>query len=276
MADRTELDDYILGYSTSGQGTELIGLLKKYNIDKDTINDLPKDSNNATILHSSCKWGAWGLVVELCKRGADVNAVDNENATPLHRASLIGHSRIIETLCKIDGIDTNIIMKGDHPGATPLMFTAWKCDTISVELLLRKGAGKTINSVDKSNGYTALHYAADNRNGKREAKQIMDLLIAAGADEDIRSKVPELANLNPGNIMYNILGKKGATASLLYELKYPEPNSLVTRIAAAHKNAYSEGRVGGSPVINIPKSNPRKYKSRKSRKSRKSKSRKYR
>lgn len=188
MAHRTELDDYILQYSKSGKCGKLIELLNKNNIDKDTINDLPKDANGATVLHLTCRWGNLNLVTDLCRRGAYVNAVNNENATPLHLAALKGHSDIVQFMCEQPGIDTNIMMTGHNAGATALMYAAWKCYPIAVSSLLEKGADKTIKSVDESNGYTALHYAAKNIYNSRSARDIMELLIAKGVDVDVKSK----------------------------------------------------------------------------------------
>ena len=100
-------------------------------------------------------------VIELISKGADVNAKDKDERTPLHLAAQYGHTEIVELLLKKESIDVNAKNKY---GQTPLHHAAWEDHTAIVELLLKKKS-IDVNAKDEYD-QTPLHSAA--LNGRTE------------------------------------------------------------------------------------------------------------
>ena len=69
-------------------------------------------------------------------RGADVDATDNDDATPLHRAALANAHEVLEVL--LDG-GANVDAR-NNIGDTPLHFAAWANARECAEALLNRGA----------------------------------------------------------------------------------------------------------------------------------------
>ncbi|MBS24783.1 MAG: hypothetical protein CMQ28_03985 [Gammaproteobacteria bacterium] len=79
-------------------------------------------------------------VKDFLAKGADVNAKDTYNRTPLHCAVEGGHKEIAELLIA-KGADVNaIVTAGQYQGKTPLDWTFGKKEIAD---LLRKHGGKT-------------------------------------------------------------------------------------------------------------------------------------
>ncbi|WP_082941418.1 MULTISPECIES: ankyrin repeat domain-containing protein [unclassified Wolbachia] len=75
-----------------------------------------------TPLHTLAKLGDELLsnVNDLLAGGADVNAMDKSEKTPLHYAAKNGHVKIVQVLLKADGINVNAV---DEDGKTPFDLT---------------------------------------------------------------------------------------------------------------------------------------------------------
>ena len=74
--------------------------------------------------------------------GADVNAKNEVDTTPLHHAALYGHKETVE-LFITNGADVNaIIVSGQHQGKTPLDLAILMNEKETADLL-RKHGGKT-------------------------------------------------------------------------------------------------------------------------------------
>ena len=107
--------------------------------------------------------------------GADVNAKNKYENTPLHRAAWGRHTEIVELLIT-NGAD---VKARDKNGWTPLHITAGKGHKELVELLITAGAD--MNAQASISGWTPLHHAAS-----QDHKEIAELLIAKGADVNVK------------------------------------------------------------------------------------------
>src|ERR1051326_7412382 len=111
----------------------------------------------------------------LIERGADLNARSNSGFTALLFAAQEGDAAAARTLLAA-GADVNL---GAENGTNPLLMASANGQEPIVALLLDKGANP--NAADHD-GYTALHYAANARNGLESVKN----LLAHGADPNAR------------------------------------------------------------------------------------------
>jgi ankyrin repeat protein len=129
-----------------------------------------KDHNDETPLHHASKKGRTEAIITLISLGADFNAKNDIGDTPLHLASREGHAEAIRTLITL-GAD--IDAKNDF-GDTPLHNAALNRSTIALETLI--GLGATIDAKNKK-GETPLFFAA--QLGRLDG---VDTLIKLGAD----------------------------------------------------------------------------------------------
>jgi cytohesin len=114
--------------------------------------------------------------------GADVNAKDAYEWTPLLHAAYSGHKEIVELLIT-NGADVNA---KDRDDGSPLHSAAINGHKEIVELLIAKGAD--VNAKDDKFGMTPLHPAAYEGH-----KEVAEMLIAKGADvnaKDFQSGTP--------------------------------------------------------------------------------------
>ncbi len=102
----------------------------------------------------------------LMNAGADINAQDYKNQTPLHLAIQNNSTRIFQELIRNAKINLNI---QDIYGWTALHWTVSKRSEKLTSLLLKAGADRNIQ--DKA-GHTALHYAIEEKLDKRIAEII--------------------------------------------------------------------------------------------------------
>ena len=104
-----------------------------------SIHEAAKDGNiEAWLLDNSVQAGNIQVVKHNIANGADVNAKDESESTPLHSAALFGHKEIAELLIA-KGADVNAKTKS---GMTPLDKAIENDETETADLL-RKHGGKT-------------------------------------------------------------------------------------------------------------------------------------
>ncbi|KAJ7788289.1 ankyrin repeat-containing domain protein, partial [Mycena olivaceomarginata] len=97
---------------------------------------------------------------------------DNDGATPLHYASLRGHTDVAKFLIET-GADVNVT---DKDGVTPLHYTSLQGHTDVAKFLIDKGADVNATNKDRA---TPLHYAS-----LRGHTDVSKFLTEKGADID--------------------------------------------------------------------------------------------
>ncbi|MCB9229507.1 MAG: ankyrin repeat domain-containing protein [Deltaproteobacteria bacterium] len=110
------------------------------------------DENNATPLHWAAMNGHTAVAGLLIEKGADVNAAGDGSWTPLHLAAVEGHKDVAELLIAA-GTDVNAV---NNDGDTPLHWAAVNGHTVFAALLI--AAGADVNAVDRF-GFTHSNYA---------------------------------------------------------------------------------------------------------------------
>jgi cytohesin len=119
-----------------------------------------------TVLHEAAFKGHLLVAEYLLANGANVNAMDNRNQTPLYHAARSGHKRVVELLLSKDAQPS----LGDY---LPLHAVAERGFIGVAEVLL--AAKADVNA--ERQGRTALHVAIEHKN-----VQIAELLVANGAN----------------------------------------------------------------------------------------------
>ena len=153
-----------------------IDKVKQYLADGANVN--AKDKRNKTPLHKAAYGGHREIAELLIDKGANVNARDKNNETPLHAAAFYGRKEFAELL--IDK-DADVSAK-DKNEQTPLHVASNRKKTGVVKLLIDKGAD--VNA--KSRTGTPLHKAVGKGLGVKpdlaSSKEIAELLIKKGSD----------------------------------------------------------------------------------------------
>ncbi|KAG8189682.1 hypothetical protein JTE90_022496 [Oedothorax gibbosus] len=111
------------------------------------------DNNQRTLLHRAAHEGIDNLVSRLIEKAAHLDPVDKNGQTPINLAARQGHSQIVEMLLKA-GSDPD---HADSDGWTPLRSSAWAGHTEVVNALLENGAQVDLADADHR---TALRAAA--------------------------------------------------------------------------------------------------------------------
>lgn len=113
----------------------------------------------------------------LIKRGANVNAKDDRDWTPLMRASFKGHLEVVRLLVE-SGADVNGRGENDW---TPLIVACYEANTDIARFLIEKGADPDARS-SGSGELTALHLASS-----KGDLATVKVLIDGGANVDVRN-----------------------------------------------------------------------------------------
>jgi ankyrin repeat protein len=136
-------------------------------------------------------------VKSLLDKGADVEAKDKDEQTPLIYSSRLRNIEITKILLN-HGVDVNA---RDHDGQTALMHASWNGNVNIVELLLKYGSDVNIKA--NGLGLTSLHLAS----GKGYS-QIVDLLLINGADVNARLTNGETAIISASSKGYTDVVRK--------------------------------------------------------------------
>src|SRR5258708_4987063 len=171
--------------------------------------------DDLTPLHVAADDGKLNTMQLLINHGADVNALDCQGDSPLHKASRITNSDEAEFLVK-SGANVNIrIIDEFNDESTPLHVAAAYGNLNMVQLLIDYGVD--VNALDRQ-GYSPLYLAVGTSSlQQRERYLIAQSLIGRGANVDARGsrhKTPlHLSSLNGSLDMARLLIEHGADVS---------------------------------------------------------------
>lgn len=160
---RNQLRTVLSAYVHTGQW-ELVDNLLTAEID--IINS--KDGDGRTVLHEIAAIGTPQAVIELVKRGANLNAEDNEKRTPLHYAV----SKKAKQIAVVEQLITSgaNVNTADNKDRTVVHYTAAHGHASVLECLAKHQAN--LGSVDKR-GQTPLQLAVQDKN-----LDVVDAIIA--------------------------------------------------------------------------------------------------
>lgn len=140
------------------------------------------DAHGWTALHYAAHEGENDVVALLIEKGASLNAVSQERGAPLAIACEEKRWHVAQRLIEA-GADPRFVGRSGKP---PLILACKEEKWHIVRLLVEVGAD--LRSVDSSNGYTALHYAASKGQG-----DLVALMLEKGADPAATDKRMETA-----------------------------------------------------------------------------------
>ena len=173
--DKKEVNS-ILNCCRNGNADYLRILLNSMN-----INELEQNYfYDNTAMYIAIDHGYENIVRLLIKYGFDINQLDFNNFSPLHRAIYTRTKQNLSIIQQLLTAGANANLKGEND-ATLLHYTCWNGYYEVCKLLIRAGA--MVNAKDYF-GYTPIHMAIAKRN-----KDIARLLINAGADVNVTDQI---------------------------------------------------------------------------------------
>ena len=133
-----------------------------------------RDNNGNTPLHKAARENARQTAEWLISQGADVNVTADDGSTPLHEAART-NARAMAEMLVAHGANINAAA---NDGDTPLHRAAWGNARETAEWLV----GQHSADIDAANinGDTPLHYAAH-----RNARETAEMLVASGANINV-------------------------------------------------------------------------------------------
>lgn len=156
-----------------------------------STNELWVKTNKKDVDYHTHQQEQLNTVKLLLEKGADIHLKDDKGETPLHVAVRGENLKLIDLLLKhgsqVDEL-TEVEETPDSPynGKTPLITAVRSHKNPQVIAYLLK-AGAQVNFVDKSTGYTALHYIAaapktDDPSKEHTLQQAAEILLEYGAN----------------------------------------------------------------------------------------------
>ena len=167
-----------------------------------------RDAVTQPAVTAAAYFGLETTVRALVASGADLRALDNDGAGPLHAAALVGHAGIVRLLLD-RGLPVNAVARAD--GMTPIAYAAVREHLDAMRMLLKHRAD--VNLADSGGNSPLLHAAMRGRT------KAVRLLLESGANVNASSKhgwTPLMAAAWEGEAsVVAVLLKHGANATLV-------------------------------------------------------------
>ena len=171
-----------------------------------------RDGSYRTLLHHTAAFESEPRVTEVLLRyGANVNARDGRNLTPLHLAAKRANERTIACLLEHGAI----VDARDDMGRTPLILAAKYDHKSNCEALI--AAGADVEDVDLKRSWGALHYAL-----RQSSARCVAPLLDAGATLD--------------SWAIDIAMMRGSTRGLYHVLRRNPEQSFISIFGARSEN----------------------------------------
>ena len=184
------------------------------------------DPLQRTALHVAAKKNSVDVVETLITYGADVNALDKHELTPLHIAAKYNPNvdvirALVEAGAAVDACAYDVVNGQLYKQFTPLHFAAkYNPSAHVIRALADEGADFDARADYPVNGsqWTPLHYAAR----FNPSADVIRVLVDKGADPDARDDCQRVplhiaAQFNEGKVM--ILIERGANVNLLTRIQ---------------------------------------------------------
>lgn len=159
-----------------------------------STNDLWAKSNKKDVSYEVHQQEQFETVKLLLEKGADVSIRDDKGETPLHLAVRLEHLKIVELLLKhgsqVDELtEVEETPDSPHNGRTPLIIATRSHKNPDILTCLLKAKANP-NFIDKTTGYTSLHYIAcaprnDDPQKEQALQQAAEILLQQGADPNL-------------------------------------------------------------------------------------------
>jgi ankyrin repeat protein len=197
-----------------------------------------REPDGTTALHWAVRQDDLALVRVLIRAGADVNAANRYEVTPLSLAAINGNAAIVETLLAA-GADARA---SSRDGQTVLMTAARTGNPAVVTALLDHGADP--NAYERWLGETALMWAAAENHAAA-----VQALIDYGADSNAHSALSTIPTLQAAGIgLITMEFPKGGWTPLMYAAREGAADAVRT-LADAGANLNCAGPDGITPLL---------------------------
>ncbi|KAE8693461.1 Ankyrin repeat domain-containing protein [Hibiscus syriacus] len=205
-------ENYQLDKKKSGGARKLFTKEEKFMLNRRVPDLAVATSGKWLPLHTFAASGEFYLVDALLKHNFDINAVDKNGLTAIHKA-IIGKKQAITNYLLRESANPFV---RDEDGATLMHYAVYAASTPTIKLLLLYNVDINLQDND---GWTPLHLAVQARR-----TDIVKLLLIRGADKMLKNK----DGLTPLDLcLYS--GRDTRTYEVIKLLKqFPKPRSTPT------------------------------------------------